>query len=177
MGAFMALAAKFDFGKYRTLCDVGGAGAALSIVLGSKFPNLTLTSFDLPPVAPIAKRNVSAAGLGERVSIASGDFFQDPLPKAEVITLGNILHDWSLAQKLALLKSAYDALPSGGVLIAVENIIDDERRKNAFGLLMSVMSRGLRTRKVPLSTSTRPGPRKAGSSTSRWARRVATGFS
>jgi predicted O-methyltransferase YrrM len=138
MGPFMALAAKFDFGKYRTLCDVGGAGAALSIVLGSKFPNLALTSFDLPAVAPIAKRNVSAAGLAERVTIASGDFFQDALPKAEIITLGNILHDWSLEQKLALLKSAYDALPSGGVLIAVENIIDDERRNNAFGLLMSL---------------------------------------
>jgi len=138
MGPFMALAQTFDFSKYQSVCDLGGASAALSLVLARKYEHLTLTSFDLPAVAPIAKRNVSAAGLSARVSVASGDFFADALPKADVITMGNILHDWELEKKLLLLRKAYDALPAGGALLAIENIIDDERQKNTFGLLMSL---------------------------------------
>jgi precorrin-6B methylase 2 len=138
MGPFMALSQAFDFSKHQTVCDVGGAGGALSMVLARQYQHLTLTSFDLAPVAPIAKRNVSAAGLGERITIASGDFFKDALPRADVITLGNILHDWDVEQKQHILRAAHAALPEGGVLIAIENVIDDERRKNAFGLLMSL---------------------------------------
>src|SRR5205809_6485729 len=52
--------------------------------------------------------------------------------------MGNVLHDWNLEQKLELIRKAYDALPEGGAFIAVENIIDDARRENAFGLLMSL---------------------------------------
>jgi hypothetical protein len=53
--------------------------------------------------------------------------------------MGMILHDWNLAEKRALLKKAYDALPSGGSLIVYEHLIDDDRRKNIAGLLMSLM--------------------------------------
>jgi hypothetical protein len=72
------------------------------------------------------------------VSTAAGDFFADPLPKADVITMGMVLHDWNLEQKEQLVRAAYDALPDGGAFIAVENVIDDARRENAFGLLMSL---------------------------------------
>jgi predicted O-methyltransferase YrrM len=138
MGSFMALSQVFDFSKYQSLCDVGGAGGTLCTVLARKYQQLKLTSFDLPQVAPIAKRNISAAGLADRIDVASGSFFTDPLPKADVITLSNILHDWDLEQKLQLMRKAHAALPAGGVLLAVENIIDDDRQKNAFGLLMSL---------------------------------------
>ncbi|HEX2736475.1 MAG TPA: methyltransferase [Polyangiaceae bacterium] len=138
MGAFAALSSKFDFSPYKTLCDVGGAGAALCTLLAGTHEHLSLTSFDLPVVAPIAERNIRQRGLQERISVASGDFFADPLPRADVIVMGNILHDWNLEKKLHLLQAAYDALPAGGVLIAIENIIDDARSQNAFGLLMSL---------------------------------------
>jgi hypothetical protein len=95
-------------------------------------------SFDLPAVEPIAWRRIAAAGLGGRVKAASGDFFADALPKADVITMGMILHDWNLEKKKALIAKAYDALPPGGAFIAVESLIDDARRENAFGLLMSL---------------------------------------
>ena len=68
----------------------------------------------------------------------AGDFFAAPLPKADVIVMGNILHDWKLEKKQHLIRAAYDALPSGGALVAIENVIDDDRRLNAFGLLMSL---------------------------------------
>jgi hypothetical protein len=94
--------------------------------------------FDLPPVEPIFNSYVARFGLGDRLSFTPGDFFADPLPRAEVLIMGHILHDWDLDQKRLLLKKAYDALPEGGALIVYEAIIDDDRRVNAFGLLMSL---------------------------------------
>ena len=138
MGGFQVLAEKVDFPKYMTLCDVGGATGQLSMIIAGRHPHMHCTSFDLPVVEPIAKRAIEAAGLSERVDTAAGDFFVDPLPQADVITMGLILHDWNLEGKMHLIKAAYDALPDGGALIAIENMIDDARRENAFGLLMSL---------------------------------------
>jgi tRNA A58 N-methylase Trm61 len=95
-------------------------------------------SFDLPPVAPIALENLSKMGIASRVKVQSGDFFQESFPKADIITMGSILHDWGTKDKKMLIRKAYDALPKGGAFVVIESIIDDERRKNAFGLLMSL---------------------------------------
>ena len=137
-GSFHALAEKFDFSRYETVCDVGGATGQLCMVLAGRHPHLRLTTYDLPVVAPIAERAIAEAGVSDRVSVASGDFFADPLPKADVITMGLILHDWNLDRKLQLISAAYDALPKGGAYIIIENLIDDARRENAFGLMMSL---------------------------------------
>jgi predicted O-methyltransferase YrrM len=135
---FEAFAAKFDFSKYKTLADIGGATGLLSIEVAKVNPHMQCTSFDLPPVQPIAQKHIAAAGLTDRITTATGDFFTDPLPKADVITMGMILHDWNLEKKMHLIRSAYDALPPGGALIAIEALIDDARRENVFGLLMSL---------------------------------------
>jgi hypothetical protein len=135
---FEAFAEKFDFRPHKTLCDVGGATGLLCIEVARRHPHLACTSFDLPPVEPIAQRAIAAAGLGARIATASGDFFRDPLPRADVITMGMILHDWNLEKKLHLIRSAHQALPPGGALVAIEALIDDGRRENAFGLLMSL---------------------------------------
>ncbi|MCW5517959.1 acetylserotonin O-methyltransferase [Muriicola sp. Z0-33] len=137
-GNFMKLAHDFDFSKYNTLCDVGGSGANLSIHIAKNNNHMKCISFDLPPVGPVAKENVEAFGLSDRIEIGSGDFFTDELPQADVLTMGNILHDWGYEDKLMLIKKAYNALPEGGALIVIENIIDDQRNKNAFGLMMSL---------------------------------------
>jgi cyclopropane fatty-acyl-phospholipid synthase-like methyltransferase len=135
---FEALAEKFDFSKYQTLCDVGGATGLLCIEAARKHPKLRCISFDLPPVESIARKHIAKAGLSGRVATAAGDFFKDPLPNADVITMGMILHDWNLEKKMHLIRSAYAALPPGGALVAVEALIDDARRENLFGLLMSL---------------------------------------
>jgi predicted O-methyltransferase YrrM len=135
---FETFAEKFDFSTFRTLCDVGGATGLLSIEVAKRHPHLTCTSFDLPVVEPIAKTHIAAAGLTHRVRTASGDFFKDRLPNADLITMGMILHDWNLEKKMHLIRSAYDALPPGGALVAIEALIDDARRENVQGLLMSL---------------------------------------
>jgi hypothetical protein len=138
MGNIMALAEKVDFSTHGTLCDVGGANGTLAALVAMRHPQLACTTFDLPPVAPIARRHVEALGAAARVKVESGDFFRDELPKADVITMGNILHDWDEQQKKALIKKAYDAVTPGGMFIAIEAVIDDARRENVFGLLMSL---------------------------------------
>jgi hypothetical protein len=135
---FQALADKFDFSKYKTLCDVGGATGILASLVARRHPHLQCSSFDLAVVEPIARRSLARDGMAERVKTVSGDFLKDPLPKADVITMGMILHDWNLEKKKHLVRLAYDALPQGGAFIAIENLIDDTRRQNAFGLMMSL---------------------------------------
>ena len=135
---FEAFAEKFDCSKFQTLCDVGGATGLLCIEVAKRHSHLKCISFDLPTVEPIAKKHIAAAGLENRIRTASGDFFKDPLPKADIITMGMILHDWNLEKKMHLIRSSYDALPPGGALVAIEALIDDARRENVQGLLMSL---------------------------------------
>lgn len=137
-GNFQAFAAQFDFSRYKTLCDIGGSTGILSVIVAKAHPHMRCVSADLPVATAIAERKVAASGVSDRVSAQPLDFFAEPLPKADVITMGMILHDWNLERKMFLIKAAYDALPPGGALVAIENIIDDGRRENVFGLLMSL---------------------------------------
>jgi hypothetical protein len=138
LGNFMALLDQVDLSSVTTLCDVGGANGTFCALAVQRHPNLKATVFDLPPVVPVAERHLAAMGAGDRVTVVGGDFFADDLPSSDVIVMGNILHDWDEAQKQTLIGKAYAALNTGGRLIAIENIIDDARRTNAFGLLMSL---------------------------------------
>jgi predicted O-methyltransferase YrrM len=137
-GNFKAFAETFDFSRFKTLCDVGGATGQLSCMVAQANPHMRCTSFDLPKVVPIATRKIQQAGQADRVTAVGGDFFADPLPKADVITMGMILHDWNLEKKKVLIRKAYDALPPGGAFVVIEALIDDARRENAFGLMMSL---------------------------------------
>lgn len=138
MGNFISFSKQFNFSNYKSLCDIGGAGAHLSTQVALHNPHMECTSFDLPPVSPIAKENINTMGLNDKVTIASGDFFVDDFPEADVIAMGNILHDWGTADKKMLIKKAYNTLPKGGALVVIENIIDNNRSENAFGLMMSL---------------------------------------
>ena len=138
MGNFITFSREFDFSNYNTLADIGGSGANLSIHVAKANPHMNCVSIDLPPVYPIATENIRKMGLESRVKALSGDFFKNEFPNADVITMGNILHDWGLKDKKMLIKKAYNALPKGGALVVIENIIDNDRKENAFGLLISL---------------------------------------
>jgi len=138
MGNFMTFAQIFDFSKYKTLTDVGGSVGLLSLMVAKHQSHMSCVTFDLPPVEAIANANIQQFQLGDRVKAESGDFFANALPKGDIIVMGNILHDWDEENKLALMKNAYEALPSGGAFVAIENVIDDERKQNVFGMMMSL---------------------------------------
>lgn len=137
-GAAHAIAEKFPWRDYKTFVDVGAAQGMVPVTIARTHPHLSGGGFDLPAVGPIFEEFVASNGLSDRLRFYAGDFFADALPKADVIVMGHILHDWDLAQKRALLKKAHEALNDGGALIVYEALIDDERRENAFGLLMSL---------------------------------------
>jgi O-methyltransferase domain/Dimerisation domain len=138
VGAGQAIAAKFPWQDHSSVIDVGCAEGAVPVQIALAHDHVTGGGFDLPPLQPLFDSYVSRFGLGERLSFTPGDFFNDPLPSADVLVMGHILHDWDLDEKKALLKKAFDALPDGGALIVYEALIDDDRRNNAFGLLMSL---------------------------------------
>jgi SAM-dependent methyltransferase len=138
MGASRAIAQKFPWKNYQTVVDVGGAQGGLLVQLCLAHPHLKGINFDLAVVGPVFEEHIAANALNDRLAFRTGDFFNEPLPAADVITMGHILHDWDLDEKRMLLKKAHQALREGGALIVFEALIDDERRQNAFGLLMSL---------------------------------------
>ncbi len=138
LAAGNAIAAKFPWCDYSSVIDIGCCEGAVPVAIATSHGHLTGGGFDLPPVEPIFNSYVDRFGLADRLSFTPGNFFADPLPSADVLIMGHILHDWDLDQKRLLLQKAYDALPEGGALIVYEAIIDDDRRVNAFGLLMSL---------------------------------------
>ena len=137
-GANMAIARMFPWKDYRTFADVGTAQGDLAAQIALANPHLRGIGFDLPEVAPIFEEYVAAVGVTDRLRFQPGSFFEHPLPKVDVVLMGHILHDWDLPTKQMLIRKAFDALPVGGALIVYEAIIDDDRSKNAFGLLMSL---------------------------------------
>ena len=135
---FQAFAERFDFTKRRTLVDIGGASGQLSRIVAARHPHMLCTTMDLPPVTSIAAQRIAADGLQARVAARPLDFLSESFPSADIITMSMILHDWNLETKRLLIAKAYEALPVGGCFVVIENIIDDARRTNAFGLLMSL---------------------------------------
>lgn len=137
-GANMAIAAKFPWAHYKTVTDAGPAQGDLLVQVALKNPHLSGIGMDLPEVAPVFEEYVAANGLSSRLRFQPGSFFNDPLPKADVVMMGHILHDWDLKEKRMLIAKAYEALPKGGALMVYDAMIDDDRRNNSFGLLMSL---------------------------------------
>jgi len=133
-----SIAREFPWHNFETVVDVGAAQGRVPVELAKQHPHLRAYGFDLPAVRPIFEEYVQQHGLADRVGFLPGDFFAEPLPAADVLVMGHILHDWGIEDKMRLLRKAYDALPEGGALIVYERLIDDDRRANTAGLLMSL---------------------------------------
>ncbi|MGK5642056.1 methyltransferase [Streptomyces sp. URMC 126] len=134
-----AIAERFPWQRYRTLADIGCAEGALPVRVLLRHPHLTATGFDLPPAREGFLDYTRRHGLEDRTEFRAGDFFHDDLPGADVLVLGHVLHNWGLAEKKVLLRKAYEALPPGGAVLIYETLIDDERRNNAIGLILSLI--------------------------------------
>ncbi len=137
-GANMIIARTFPWTKYRTFVDVGTAQGDLATQIALANPHLNGVGYDLKEVAPVFQEYVAAAKVADRLTFVPGDFFKEELPRADVILMGHILHDWDLPTKKMLIRKAFEVIPPGGALIVYDAIIDDDRSKNAFGLMMSL---------------------------------------
>src|SRR5215469_2658537 len=137
-GANVAIAHKFPWKNYGSAVDIGTAQGDLITQVALANTHIRGIGFDLPEVAPVFEEYVEKNGLSDRVKFSPGSFFEHPLPKADVVMMGHILHDWDLETKRMLIRKAWEALPEGGAFIAYDSIIDDDRSANAFGLMMSL---------------------------------------
>ncbi len=128
-----------DFSRYERVLDVGGAWGTLALLLVDRYPDLRATIFDLPPVGPVAEEHIAEAGASDRIDVQTGDMFNDPLPRgADLVVLGWILHDWGDEQSERLLRSCFEALPSGGEILLLEMVLDDDRSGPLLPSLMAL---------------------------------------
>lgn len=132
-----ALAVAFPWDQYRSVIDIGTAEGCLPVQVTRVHPHLTVSGFDLPSVEPSFTSYVTRHG-SAHLRFYSGDFLSDPLPSADVLVMGRILHNWSLAIKQMLLNKAYAALPQGGALVICETLIDDARQRAPDALFASL---------------------------------------
>ncbi len=137
-GANMTIARAFPWQDYRTFLDVGTAQGDLAAQIARANPHMRGVGFDLPEVAPMFEEYITAVGVADQLTFMSGNFFEHEFPKADVVLMGHILHDWDLPTKKMLIQKAFEAIPARGALVVYEAIIDDDRSKNAFGLMMSL---------------------------------------
>jgi ubiquinone/menaquinone biosynthesis C-methylase UbiE len=139
IGNFTNIAEKFDFPKYKSLIDIGGGLGAFAVAVKKRHADIEASSFDLPGVKPLAERYLKETGMEGKVSLIGGDMFNDELPKCDVVSMGNILHDWNHEIKQKLFKKAFDMLNEGGAFLIIEKFIDDERKVETPGLISSMV--------------------------------------
>jgi acetylserotonin N-methyltransferase len=128
----------FDLSRFHRLADLGGATGHLAIAACQRYPNLRAVVFDLPGAIPLAREIIGASTATDRIEVAAGDFFTDPLPEADLYALGRILHDWSEPKVLDLLKRIFDRLPTGGALLIAEKLLDEDKRGPRWAQMQSL---------------------------------------
>jgi hypothetical protein len=136
--AAQGIAHQFPWEDYETLCDVGTAQGCLPVQVALAHPHVRAAGFDLPALRSAFEDYAVECKVRDRVSFAAGDFFKDPLPPADVIVLGRVLHNWDLETKKMLLEKAYQATPTRGAVVIYDLLIDDDRRTSRAGLLSSL---------------------------------------
>ncbi|CAL9499737.1 methyltransferase [Streptomyces sp. enrichment culture] len=118
------LAALIDWSDRTRFADLGGARGNLTAVIAKAHPHLRGICFDRPQSRPFFDEHIGRLGLADRVTFQAGDFFADPLPQADVLIYGHVLHDWGPDSRRILLERAHQALPEGGLLVIYDRMLD-----------------------------------------------------
>lgn len=139
------LAEAFPWNRYRTVVDIGGArGNVLARILAAN-PTLHGSVFDQPPTEPYFHEHMAKFGLPDRTKFIAGNFFTDPLPAADVLVMGHVLHDWSPEKRAMLIRKAYTAVAPGGCFLIYDPLTGDEQAStwnDIISLNMQLLSPG-----------------------------------
>ncbi|MBB6174248.1 8-O-methyltransferase [Nocardiopsis mwathae] len=141
----LELIGRFDWGAYESFADLGGARGNLAGHLAKAHPHLRGTCLDVPALRPLFDEHMAKLGTSDRIGFQGADFRSDPLPEADVLIFGHVLHDWDEETRILLVKRAFDAIRPGGALLIYEELLDDDRRGPARSLLMSLNMRLVRS--------------------------------
>lgn len=136
--AARVIATDFPWQDYKSVIDIGCGQGVVPVQVALAQEHIVGGGFDLSAIEPIFSSYVVEYKLAERLTFTAGDLFDTPFPVADVLVMGHVLRNWDIEVKRLLLRKACEALPDGGALIIYDAIIDDERRNNVYGLLMSL---------------------------------------
>ena len=131
-----AIAEHFDFAPHQCIMDVAGGPGGQAVQVGLRHPHLRGMIMDMAPVCEVAREYIESVGLADRFSAIPGDLFTGGYPQgADVVLLGHILHDWSDESCGKILRNAWEALPSGGVLLISESVLAPDYSGSNFALM------------------------------------------
>ena len=128
-GAYFApgIANSFDFTKFSSIMDIGGASGIYVASIIEHHPHLTGGILEKSPVDKIARISIKQKGKKDQIEIYEGDMFQT-IPKGYDIHLfSHVMHDWNLKQNTLLIKNSFDALNSGGVIMVHDAHISNDK--------------------------------------------------
>jgi C-methyltransferase len=116
----------YDFSRFGTLVEVGGGrGILLSTILAAN-PDLRGVLFDLPYMIGHARERLADSGVADRCELVAGDFFEGVPGDGDVYLLNNVIHDWSDARSVEILKNCHTAMKPGTVLLIAETLYPDQ---------------------------------------------------
>jgi precorrin-6B methylase 2 len=126
-------------GPARRLLDVGGASGTYTLAFLRAVPEMKATLFDQPTVVEMARGQVSAAGMLDRVTLVPGDFYMDPLPSGhDLAYVSAIIHQNSLEQNAALFRKVFAALDPGGRIVIRDHVLSPDRTSPRSGTIFAV---------------------------------------
>jgi hypothetical protein len=113
----------YDFKGYRTIGDIGGGMGHLLAAILNATPGARGVLFELPEVIAQAK-----AAANTRIEYVGGDFFKTAIPPCDLYVMMTVLHDWSDADAVTILKNIRKSAPAGAKVLLVEAIVDESLR-------------------------------------------------
>jgi O-methyltransferase domain/Dimerisation domain len=120
-GPAAALSTAYDFSRHRRVLDLGGDIGAWLVALLRRYPTLEGTLFDLPDAAAFARQRLAGDPSGQRAQVVAGDFFTDPIPGGhDAVLIANVIHIYSPAHSLELLRCTRVHVPDGARLLLAD---------------------------------------------------------
>lgn len=119
----------FDLAGFKTMVDLGGGTGHLAIAACRLNPKLEAKVFDLPSILPLTREIIAAceSKVANRIDVIGGDFFKEPLPKADLYVVARTLHDWPETKVVELIHKVFQALPPNGALLIAEKILREDK--------------------------------------------------
>ncbi|XP_043943926.1 acetylserotonin O-methyltransferase-like [Protopterus annectens] len=128
----------FDLSSFKNICDLGGASGALAKKFISVYPESRVTVYDLPKMIKGAKQcNMHVKD--PRIYFQEGDFFQDPIPSADLYIIARVTHVLPEENCIELLRKVYAACNPGGAVLLVESFLKDTTDAGVPNLLNFIM--------------------------------------
>jgi 3-hydroxy-5-methyl-1-naphthoate 3-O-methyltransferase len=122
------MAERLDLRKHHHVLDIAGGSGIYACCISAVHPHIKATVFDRPPVDRVAARCIAKRGCSDRVSVAAGDMFQDPLPaECDVHLWSNAFHDWGAPTVKLLAAKSFAALPPGGMIVVHDRHLNREK--------------------------------------------------